>query len=183
MIKDYAVRHFIFKSYIKYVEKDLGEVSALIYSNLQNTLLVKEEVLVNNKEGLIVRFSKEKYYILLKKDYAIVKCRFEEVVGKQRLDRNEIFDTLQFITYETPLGVRLLKKNIYGYVTDKSSIKDYLTFLKRTPGSTFLDKCAELEDSTKFDKSEEKGNFINNSSSSFNPEQIQPSKYTGYRVK
>lgn len=130
MIKDYAVKYFIFKQFIKNVRKDLNEQSANIFAILNEKFLIKEEVFYKNSEGILLSRFDDKCDILLKNPFKKINCQLQEVTRKNKLNKEDIFETLHFLTYDTPLGIRLLKKNIYKYVSDRSSIKDYVDYLK-----------------------------------------------------
>ncbi|WUR02983.1 uncharacterized protein VNE69_03196 [Vairimorpha necatrix] len=131
MIKDYAIRYFIFKHFCKNIKKEIDEMAREIFFSLKDKFLLKEEVLVNLQEGLVVKIFKGKFYILTKKDFRIIKCDYNEITRKPKFNINEIVETLYSVTYESPFGVRLLRKNIYECCHEKKSIIKYLNFLKK----------------------------------------------------
>lgn len=131
MIKDYALRYFIFRSFIKHVDLDIQGLCDIILRKIRRRFLKNEEVLVDNREGLILKNVKEKYYVMMKKDHQVIKSKFLNIIRKENVDKNIIKDFILFITYESTFGVKLLKKNIFNFVTDRSNLKGYSKFTKK----------------------------------------------------
>lgn len=127
MINDSSIRLFILKNYIKYVNIDINKLSFMLYSNLKNKYLLYEEIIYNNKEGMIYKILNDQYSIVScnKK----IRCRYKDLMRKYKIDQTIIFDFLKLITYITPFGFRLLKKGIFRHMTTKDNIITYLQML------------------------------------------------------
>lgn len=140
MIKDYALRYFIFRNFIKHVGRDIQDLSDIIYMKIRRRFLKNEEVLIDNRDGIIVKNVKEKYYIMMKKDHSVIKSNFLNIIRKENVDKNIIKDFILFITYDSQFGVKLLKKNIFNFVTDKSNLNGYAKYTKKMLENTSSDE-------------------------------------------
>lgn len=127
MINDSSIRLYIFKNYIKYVNIDIKRLSFVIYSKLKTKFLLYEEIIYNNKEGMIYKISSNQLSVVsLNKKF---KCKNEDLIRKYKIDQTIIFEFLNLITYQTPFGFRLLKKGIFRHMATKDNLIPYFQML------------------------------------------------------